>query len=357
MAKMIPPSFPDDKRKDLGAERAVYYALKKQLDDDYTVLWSISTLGANVRQLDFLVLHPQFGLVVIEVKGGQVTLGNPMDPHRKWTAATRAGVSVKPIDNPYQQALGAGMAFIADWKANSSFNRFAAVTPLVILPHTPRPSNADAVLAPKADHFLFENDMAMIGLRVAELMKTGLTSGKGLEEADIESIIKLYGRQHVVPEPQVTAQQPSPQRRPAGIRIFGLALAAGVSVVLAFTFAPGLFSAATRPTLTAVTGTPEVLDTATLSLNGQRLPLAGLRAVNLPEAEIAARYYLAQAGEVTCELAPVGGWRCTSVAKRLDIAEVFALSGFAKAATNAPELIRNAEGMARQNGKGVWGPS
>jgi len=70
MAKMIPPSFPDDKRKDLGAESAVYYALKKQMDNDFTVLWSISTLGANVRQLDFLVLHPQFGLVVIEPKGG-----------------------------------------------------------------------------------------------------------------------------------------------------------------------------------------------------------------------------------------------------------------------------------------------
>lgn len=111
------------------------------------------------------------------------------------------------------------------------------------------------------------------------------------------------------------------------------------------------------PIPTAQTGVPEVLDTATLRLNGQRIPLAGLRAVEMPEAAAAARHYLAQAGGVRCEPASVGGWRCASLAKGLDIAEVFALSGFAKAAANAPDVIRNAEGMARENRRGVWGAS
>lgn len=104
-------------------------------------------------------------------------------------------------------------------------------------------------------------------------------------------------------------------------------------------------------------GIPEILDTATLSVNGQRLPLAGLRPVEMPQAAAAARSYLEQAGGVTCEQAPVGGWRCVSQSKGLDIAEVFALSGFAKAAANAPDFIRNAEGMARENRRGVWGAS
>lgn len=104
-------------------------------------------------------------------------------------------------------------------------------------------------------------------------------------------------------------------------------------------------------------GIPEIVDTATLLIDGQRLQLAGLRSVDMPEAGAAARAYLAQAGNVKCDPAPVGGWRCTVLAKGLDVAEVFALSGFAKAAVNAPDFIRNAEGMARQNRRGVWGAS
>lgn len=104
-------------------------------------------------------------------------------------------------------------------------------------------------------------------------------------------------------------------------------------------------------------GHADLLDTATLSLNGRRLPLAGLRAVDMPEATAAARQYLDQTGGVTCEEAPVGGWRCLSASKGLDIAEVFALSGFAKAAANATEAIRRAEGMARENRRGIWGTS
>lgn len=104
-------------------------------------------------------------------------------------------------------------------------------------------------------------------------------------------------------------------------------------------------------------GIPEILDTATLSVNGQRLPLAGLRPVDLPQAAAAARSYLEQSGGVRCDQAPVGGWRCVSLSKGLDIAEVFALSGFAKAAANASDVIRNAEGMARENRRGVWGAS
>lgn len=387
MATMIPPSFHDDLRKDLGAERAVYYALKKTLDDSFTVLWSISTLDANVRQLDFVVLHPGFGVLVIEVKGGAVTLGNPMDSHRKWPATTRAGHPIQ-IDNPFHQAVGAGRAFMADWKANSSETRYIALTELVILPHTPQPANADAVLAPKAGQFLFQNDMAVIGPRVREAMDAAKAFGEALSEADIESIVSLYGQQHAVPEPleEETAPPPPPPptpspSRPTGIRNVGLAMVASAAIIMAISLGPRIISemtqpapqtnaakpAAPRPAVSQLppggkappqyTGLPEVLDTATLGLNGRRMPLAGLLPVHMPEALTSARAYLAQAGEVTCELSAAGGWRCISLVKGLDIAEVFALSGFAKANANAPESIRNAEVMARQNGKGVWGPS
>lgn len=106
--------------------------------------------------------------------------------------------------------------------------------------------------------------------------------------------------------------------------------------------------------LASHTGSPEVIDTATLMVGGERVALAGLRAVDMAEAKAAARAYLAQSGTVKCDSAPIEGWRCTVLAKGLDLAEVFALSGFAKAAANAPEFIRNAESMARENRRGVW---
>ena len=111
------------------------------------------------------------------------------------------------------------------------------------------------------------------------------------------------------------------------------------------------------PEPTTHMGSADLLDTATLMVSGHRLGLAGLRPVELPQAAAAARAYLAQAGSVKCEPVATGGWKCLAMAKSLDVAEVFALSGFAKVAPNAPEAIRNAESSARENRRGVWGAS
>ncbi|MEW5727278.1 MAG: hypothetical protein AB1918_05575 [Pseudomonadota bacterium] len=100
-----------------------------------------------------------------------------------------------------------------------------------------------------------------------------------------------------------------------------------------------------------------VVDTATLTVGGQPVRLAGLVPVQIPEAKAAAQAYLRQAGPVRCEALPTGAWRCVVPSKGLDVAEVFALSGFAKADVDAPEFIRAAEAMARENRRGIWGAS
>jgi hypothetical protein len=113
------------------------------------------------------------------------------------------------------------------------------------------------------------------------------------------------------------------------------------------------FSSPTSP----LTGTPKIVDTATLSLGGQHISLAGLVAVSRPEAITSAQAYLDHTGEVTCEISTTGFWHCRSLNKGLDIAEVFVLSGYAKAASSAPADILHAEGQARQNRRGIWGAS
>ena len=79
MAKMIPDFGPAE--TDSYREPLVYNQLKAQLPNDFTVIHSLPWLAAATQQLsgerkpptgeiDFLILHPQLGVLALEVKGG-----------------------------------------------------------------------------------------------------------------------------------------------------------------------------------------------------------------------------------------------------------------------------------------------
>lgn len=90
-----------------SAEMKLYAALEAQLDDAYLVLHSVAWIarptgeGARDGEVDFLIAHPQRGLLVIEVKGGRIDLDYA---RRNWTSTDRHGV-VHPIHNPFDQAM------------------------------------------------------------------------------------------------------------------------------------------------------------------------------------------------------------------------------------------------------------
>ena len=88
-----------------GSERPVYVALRDQLSEEFTVLHSYPWLrrGGRAKALqegeaDFVVLHRQLGLLVLEVKGG-VELWHE---DRKWFRRTSG--SPKEIKDPFEQA-------------------------------------------------------------------------------------------------------------------------------------------------------------------------------------------------------------------------------------------------------------
>lgn len=373
MARMIPAAFPYSDR-DLGAERVVYHALARQLSPEFVVFWSISTLGPSPRQLDFVVLHPDLGLAVIEVKGGRVEVGNPFDARTAWTSVTRWARRANTIDNPLSQAQGAAMAFVSDWKANSGENGYYTVTPLVVLPHTPRTAAAGRILDQKASHFAFENDMPKLGDWVVYMMKSEMAAERApspLGMGGIESLVALYGRQHDLPPSWEGDCARSTDRGEVLRQIrFGLLIGlplAGVIVMGAFGYnwmrshkesaVVGIDAGSSSPPAPRpISGLASMVnDTATISINGLALHLAGLQAVNRPEARAAGQVYLDRAGSLDCVMDErADGWRCVSMAKGIDIAEVFALSGFAKASADAAPVIRDAERMARQNRRGIW---
>ena len=78
MAIFIPSIKPEDFNNSYG-EMKVYEALRS-LNDRYTVFYSLSWIGINesrtIGEADFVILHPDKGILVIEVKSGEIEYKN-----------------------------------------------------------------------------------------------------------------------------------------------------------------------------------------------------------------------------------------------------------------------------------------
>ena len=97
MARMIPPQYPTDTVS--VAERRLFTAFEDGLDDNWTVVHSLPWLDDTARRLregecDFLVLHPEHGMLAIEAKAGGVRY----DGKRKaWFRSDGNGLNKDPF--------------------------------------------------------------------------------------------------------------------------------------------------------------------------------------------------------------------------------------------------------------------
>lgn len=100
MAVFIPSVKPEDFNNSYG-EMKVYEALRT-LNDQYTVLYSLNWVGINekrtIGEADFVIVHPDKGIFVIEVKSGEIEYKN-----REWIQTNTKNGQSKRID-PYVQA-------------------------------------------------------------------------------------------------------------------------------------------------------------------------------------------------------------------------------------------------------------
>jgi hypothetical protein len=89
-----------------NAERVLYEAFRNQLDDSFivfhSVAWQSKSRQGRARdgETDFLVVHPEKGLLVIEAKGGSLRYDPQTD---KWTSEDINGVEYD-ISSPFVQA-------------------------------------------------------------------------------------------------------------------------------------------------------------------------------------------------------------------------------------------------------------
>src|SRR3970040_1819751 len=102
MARMVPfPMLPTES----AAERRLYQGFLEQLDDALVVYHSVDWLLAGPRgpiegEADFVIAHPEHGILVIEAKGG----GLAYDPKtRRWAQSGPSGTHFLDQD-PFREA-------------------------------------------------------------------------------------------------------------------------------------------------------------------------------------------------------------------------------------------------------------
>jgi hypothetical protein len=136
MAKIYPGHLPesvlnDPKRR---AERQVFDALSK-LGSPYVVFYSVAWQSrrdgmASDGEADFVIAHPEFGVLVIEVKGGGISFNAHTG---EWTTTDRYGESF--VIDPIEQARRSHYTLLHKFKDLPEWdNRFLTIGHAVCFP-------------------------------------------------------------------------------------------------------------------------------------------------------------------------------------------------------------------------------
>ena len=120
MARIYPQWIPESERKENPERQAEYFVYDQlsKLGDNWLVLYGSAIkwahrYGVSDREADFIIAHPDLGVLMLEVKGGSITRdGNVWYTTRLRELRKPADRRVrKPIKNPYTQATDAAKAY------------------------------------------------------------------------------------------------------------------------------------------------------------------------------------------------------------------------------------------------------
>ncbi len=107
-----------------------------------------------------------------------------------------------------------------------------------------------------------------------------------------------------------------------------------------------------EPELPAVTGkVQKVIDTATLRIEGNTVPLAGITGFKSPYSDQLAKFIEEQGGKLSCS---PDGKRYRCFVKNIDIGLAALTNGAARLGTDATPQYHRAEAEARRNRRGVF---
>jgi len=199
MALMMPDLSVEVVEREHGsnAEARIYAAIRDCLRPEFTVLYSVAWLEKNrvsapqEGEADFLILHPDHGLLIMEVKGGSVER-NPAG--EGWI--TRGADGIHRMRDPFDQARSSMHALLR--KLDESRARIPAEFTTgygVIMPDVFR---RGALLGPSAppEITLFADDVDDLGSQIESLFDYWSPDhpGRGFDtlgEDGVESIISI----------------------------------------------------------------------------------------------------------------------------------------------------------------------
>lgn len=123
MALCIPG--PELAQSESDAELRLLRALHNQLGAEFIVMHSVAWIsrprgsGPRDGETDILIAHPLFGLLVVEVKGGGISLDYR---NQRWTSTDRNGIEHQ-IKNPFEQAKRGKFGILEKLKENPGWLR------------------------------------------------------------------------------------------------------------------------------------------------------------------------------------------------------------------------------------------
>lgn len=138
MAKLYPERLPDDVLNDSRrrAEVKVYNSLSRlgpPFCVFYSVAWQVQDIksGARDGEADFIIAHPELGVMILEVKGGQIRYDSSQ---KQWFSKDRQGVEHK-IKDPIEQARNSKGALLSKFRELSKWDqRFLTIAYLAVFP-------------------------------------------------------------------------------------------------------------------------------------------------------------------------------------------------------------------------------
>lgn len=124
MAQMFPPRLGDDTAS--GAERKLFHAFREQLNDDYLVFHHVNWHGKDENgrprdgEADFIIAHPQGGVLVLEAKGGEIIYERAT---QTWWSIGGDGQRHRLKKSPLEQAVISKHRLVQEFRAMPALAR------------------------------------------------------------------------------------------------------------------------------------------------------------------------------------------------------------------------------------------
>jgi hypothetical protein len=187
---MVPfPMLPTDS----AAERRLYEGFLEQLDEAFVVYHSVDWVlggraGRDEGEADFVITHPELGLLALEVKGGRVGF----DPATKrWTQTGHSGTHVLDED-PFHQAKGAMHSLVRILEGQPGWERwmpsygFGVAFPDGIYETAAHP-------AAPAEIVIDRDDLSRLAERVPLVMRSWARPGRRFGAEGMDAVAMALG--------------------------------------------------------------------------------------------------------------------------------------------------------------------